>query len=62
MTSPERIVVFASARVALFDKGDCPNGPDEDGDWPCDPQVLFGGREAECQTCGRVAAWPKEAS
>jgi hypothetical protein len=44
-------------RVELFDRSDCPNGPDEYGNWPCDPQVLLGGHEAECQVCGRVAAW-----
>ncbi len=47
----------AECRCAVFDRADCTNGPDEDGNWPCDPAVLFGSREAECQTCGRVAAW-----
>jgi len=54
----ERSAAHTESRVAAFDKSDCPNGPDEHGDWPCDPKVLFGGREAECQACGRVAAWP----
>jgi hypothetical protein len=31
---------------------DCPNGPDEEGCWPCDPQGYFG--VMECQICGRV--------
>ena len=31
---------------------DCPNGPDEEGNWPCDPQGYFGA--LECQVCGRV--------
>jgi hypothetical protein len=31
---------------------DCPNGPDEYGNWPCDPKGYFG--VAECQVCGRV--------
>jgi hypothetical protein len=31
---------------------DCPNGPDEDGHWPCDPKGYFG--VAECQVCGRI--------
>ncbi len=47
----------AACRCAAFDRGDCTNGADEDGNWPCDPQVLLGCREAECQTCGRVAPW-----
>jgi hypothetical protein len=41
----------------MCEKGECANGPDEHGNWPCDPQVLFGGKLAECQVCGRVAAW-----
>jgi hypothetical protein len=36
-------------------KIDCPNGPDEDGNWPCDPQG-YGG-VAECQVCGRVGVF-----
>jgi hypothetical protein len=31
---------------------DCPNGPDEDGHWPCDPKGYFG--VGECQVCGRI--------
>jgi hypothetical protein len=54
--------LFADARRDAYDRGGCPNGPDEHGDYPCDPKVLFGLREAECQVCGRVAAWPKEAT
>ena len=34
---------------------DCPNGPDEDGNWPCDPKGYFG--VAECQTCGQIGQW-----
>lgn len=44
-------------RQDAFARSDCGNGPDEYGNWPCDPQVAFGGQFAECQTCGRVAAW-----
>jgi hypothetical protein len=44
-------------RKAAYDHSDCPNGPDEHGNYPCDPQVLLGGGQAECQTCGRIAAW-----
>lgn len=36
---------------------ECTNGPDEMGNWPCDPQGYFG--VAECQVCGRVGAWPE---
>jgi hypothetical protein len=36
---------------------DCPNGPDEDGNWPCDPKGYFG--VAECQVCGRVGIFPR---
>jgi len=46
---------------SFFYRGDCSNGPDEDGNWPCDPKVLFGLNEAECQVCGRIAAWGKAA-
>lgn len=38
----------------------CPNGPDEYGNWPCDPVVVdYEGRDpdAECLVCGRVARW-----
>lgn len=55
--SCRRFVSLAEARKAALDKTDCTNGPDEDGNWPCDPKVIYDGREAECQTCGAVAAW-----
>jgi hypothetical protein len=45
------------ARQAALDKSDCGNGPDEYGNYPCDPKVLFGGGFAECRVCGRVAPW-----
>ena len=48
----------AELRQQAFGLGDCPNGPDEDGTWPCDPQVAFGGGVAECQTCGRIGKFP----
>lgn len=44
-------------RVEAYDIDDCPNGPDEYGNWPCEPKVLLGGGWAECAICGRVAAW-----
>lgn len=47
----------ARSRKTAFDHNGCTNGPDEEGNWPCDPLVVFGGTEAECQVCGRVAAW-----
>ncbi len=47
----------SKARREAFDRSDCTNGPDEYGNWPCDPRVLYGDDQAECQTCGRVAAW-----
>lgn len=47
----------AECRCAAFDRGDCTNGPDEHGNWPCDPKVISGLDEAECQACGRVAAF-----
>jgi len=34
---------------------ECPNGPDEDGNWPCDPKGYFG--VVECQTCRRIGVW-----
>jgi hypothetical protein len=37
---------------------DCPNGPDEEGLWPCDPQGYFG--VMECQVCGRVGVLRNE--
>ena len=40
---------------AVPQQGTCPNGPDEDGSWPCDPKGYFG--DAECQTCGRTGSW-----
>jgi hypothetical protein len=49
--------LFADARREAFDHSECGNGPDEYGNWPCEPQVIFGSNDAECQTCGRVAAW-----
>jgi hypothetical protein len=53
---------YARLRREAYDTEGCPNGPDEDGSYPCDPKVLLGGEVAECQVCGRVAAWPaKEA-
>jgi hypothetical protein len=45
-------------RQEAFDLDRCPNGPDEDGTWPCDPQVAYKGGWAECQVCGRVGEWP----
>lgn len=50
------------ARQDAFDKSDCGNGPDEYGNWPCDPEVVFGDKWAVCSVCGREAAWgePKE--
>lgn len=45
-------------RREAYDIGGCPNGPDGYGNYPCDPKVLYGSRLAECQVCGRVAAWP----
>jgi hypothetical protein len=38
--------------AAALTQSDCPNGPDEYGNWPCDPQGYFG--VYECQVCGRV--------
>lgn len=49
-----------TARREAYDREGCTNGPDEQGNWPCDPQVIYGADEAECQVCGRIAAW-KEA-
>lgn len=57
----DREALFADARREAFDRGDCTNGPDEYGNYPCEPHVLFGANEAECQTCGRVAAWGEAA-
>ncbi len=37
-------------------RGECPNGPDEYGNWPCDPKGYFG--VAECQVCGFIGKWP----
>lgn len=45
-------------RQEAFGRNECPNGPDEDGNWPCDPQVTYGGGWAECSVCGRAGAWP----
>lgn len=42
-------------RQETVEPGDCPNGPDEDGHWPCDPKGYFG--VAECQVCGRIGRW-----
>ena len=50
-------LLLAEGRREGFDRSDCSNGPDEYGNWPCEPQRLFGSDEAECQTCGRVATW-----
>lgn len=36
--------------------GSCPNGPDEHGNYPCEPKGYFG--IAECQVCGRIGTWP----
>lgn len=36
---------------------DCANGPDEYGNYPCDPQVTFGGGWAVCAVCGREGAF-----
>lgn len=46
----------------LQEPTECSNGPDEDGNWPCDPQVTLDGGWAECRVCGRVGALasPKE--
>jgi hypothetical protein len=44
-------------RQEAFSLNECPNGPDEDGTWPCDPQVAYGGGWAECKVCGRVGEW-----
>jgi predicted NBD/HSP70 family sugar kinase len=48
----------AAVRVRVRERlsGDCPNGPDEYGHYPCDPKGYFG--VAECQTCGRIGQWP----
>jgi hypothetical protein len=54
--SPMRSPSAASA-LRGFDRSECGNGPDEHGEWPCDPQVAFGGAVAECSVCGRVARW-----
>lgn len=51
---------LARLRRDAYDLGSCPNGPDEDGTYPCDPKVLLGGGYAECQVCGRVAAWGRD--
>lgn len=40
------------------DEGGCPNGPDENDDWPCDPKGYFG--VLECQVCGRIGVVPEE--
>ena len=56
-SSDAQIAANRHERVAALDKSDCPNGSDGDGNYPCDPKVLYGGGMAECQTCGRVAAW-----
>lgn len=40
------------ARAGL---NECPNGPDDEGLWPCDPKGYFG--VAECQVCGRTGTW-----
>ena len=53
-------ITSGATRQEAYDLGTCPNGPDEYGNWPCDPKVLFGGGYAECQVCGRVAAWGRE--
>lgn len=45
-------------RQEAFDRSSCPNGPDEDGGWPCDPQVTYGGGWAVCSVCGRGGSWP----
>jgi hypothetical protein len=41
------------------DMSECPNGPDEDGNWPCNPKGYFG--VAECQVCGWIGAWSEVA-
>lgn len=46
-----------SLRQTAFDRCVCDNGPDEYGNWPCDPQVVFGDKWAVCSVCGREAAW-----
>jgi hypothetical protein len=53
-------IIRVDIRVPAAADSKCPNGPDEDGTWPCNPQVLYGLAEAECQVCGRVAAWGVE--
>jgi hypothetical protein len=45
-------IFWAKADAAQEAGSDCPNGPDEEGNWPCDPQGYFG--VMECQVCGRV--------
>lgn len=45
-------------RQEAFDLDHCGNGPDEEGNWPCDPQVIYGGGWAECAVCGRQGRWP----
>lgn len=48
-------------RQEAFELNECPNGPDEDGTWPCDPKPGYGVAWAECQVCGRVGEYrPKE--
>jgi hypothetical protein len=44
-------------RQEAFDLNECTNGPDEDGTYPCDPQVILGGGWAQCQVCGREGKW-----
>lgn len=57
MTIDPRQYDFARLRKEAYDLGGCPNGPDEYGNYPCDPKVLYGGGMAECQVCGRLAVW-----
>lgn len=57
--TPE-LIARLQVRQAAFGLSDCPNGPDEDGTWPCDPQVVFGGGWAQCQVCGREGNWPQK--
>jgi hypothetical protein len=43
---------------AMALENECPNSPDEMGQWPCDPKGYFG--VAECQVCGRIGKWPSQ--